>query len=82
MGERSISPPFFTSILDGGESLVSRPCHFTPQYPLDRRLMDPSFGIDAVKDTKILLCRESNPSSPAHSYIDSAILHPLYKMTE
>jgi hypothetical protein len=29
---------FFTSALDGGEWLASRPGHFTSGYPLDMRL--------------------------------------------
>jgi hypothetical protein len=37
-GSRGTTPPFLTSVIDGGEYLASRPSHFTRRDPLNKRL--------------------------------------------
>jgi hypothetical protein len=38
MGERRCNTKHLTSVLDGGKWSASCPSHFTPRYPLNRRL--------------------------------------------
>jgi hypothetical protein len=54
-GSGGIAPPFLTSALDGGEWLASRPCPFTPQYILDRRLGGPESRSGRYGEEKNLL---------------------------
>jgi hypothetical protein len=45
---------FLTSAIAGGEWSASRPCRFTPRYPLDTRLGGPKNRSDGHGEVKIL----------------------------
>jgi hypothetical protein len=84
MGSGIIAPPFLTSAVDGEKWSASSPCRFTPgEWAPDTHWtggwLSPWAGLGAVETRKILHCRESNPSSPAHSYTDWAIPNPVFK---
>jgi hypothetical protein len=71
MGNGGVTPPFSTSVLDGGEWSASRSGRFTfgERAPGTHRIggcVNPIAGLDAVDKRKISCpCRESNQGSPA-----------------
>jgi hypothetical protein len=67
-----IAPPFLSSVPDGGERSDARLSRFTPGYIVPvvqciRGWVSSRAGLETMKKRKILLCRESNPTSPARS---------------
>jgi hypothetical protein len=71
MGSGGIAPPLLTSVLDGGEWSVSRPCRFNPGEGAPGThwiggWVGPKAGLEAVEETKNLALPgiEPGPSSP------------------
>jgi hypothetical protein len=51
-GSGRISPPYFTSTLDGGEWSASRPFRFTPGTRFIGAWVGPRVGLDAIQKGK------------------------------
>jgi hypothetical protein len=82
-GSGGISPPFLTSVLDGGEWWASRPCRSKPgeRAPDTHWIggwVGPRVGLDAVGKRKILHCWEANPGRPARSPSLYRLSYPEY----
>jgi hypothetical protein len=63
-GNGSISPPFLTSALDGGEWSALRSCRFNPWERARGTWVDSRTGPDAMEKRQILQCRELNTGHP------------------
>jgi hypothetical protein len=77
-----IAPPFLTLALCAGEwsALYGR---FTSGEKATcthwiESWVSPRTGLDTAEKRTLVTCRESNPSRPAHSYIDWAMPTPNY----
>jgi hypothetical protein len=74
-----IAPPFFTSLLDGGDWSASLPSRFSPGESSPISIgWEAGWVLESVwtlwRRGKILSCRESNPDGSARRYTDFYLL--------
>jgi hypothetical protein len=85
-GSGDIAPPFFTSALDGGVSLSSRPGHFNPRKTAPGihcigGWVGPTADLDAM-DWRKICCFDANKTPAvqpiAHSYSSSTLFNKKF----